>query len=88
MADRAQLEAWIAATQRTQQRLRVALIPAGVVALALLVWSRPVGGAACATVGLFALFGFWITSSHIQDWEQQIGELGKPRTVGRAIKRK
>jgi hypothetical protein len=86
-ADRAQLEAWIAATHRTQQRLRTALIPAGAVALALLLWSRLVGVGACALVGLVALFGFWITSGHITEWEQQIAALDKPRHVGPVTRR-
>ncbi len=86
-ADRAQLEAWIAATRRTQQHLRTLLIPASAIAIALLVWSRPIGGGACALVGIVALFGFWITGGHITDWEQQLAALDKPRHVGPVTRR-
>ena len=77
-ADRTQLEAWIAKTRRTQQLMIRALGPAAILALALLVVSRPIGGAACGIIGMFALFGYWITNGHIQDWEQQIEKLERP----------
>jgi len=88
MADRAQLEAWIAETERNQRRLRAAMIPSAVVAVALLVWSRPVGGMAIAILAITAVFGFWIMASHIADWSTKIEELDRPRPVGRAIKRR
>ena len=89
-ADRAQLEAWIAQTRRTQQRLYKVLLPSGIVALGLLVWSRPIGGVACAIVGMFALFGTWITNGHINDWEQQIDKIDHPpppQMVGGRLRR-
>jgi hypothetical protein len=88
-ADRAQLEAWIAQTQRTQKKLVAGLVPAGIVAFALLFVSRPIGGAACAMVGMFALFGFWITTSHVRDFEGKLDELDKPppQIVGGRLRR-
>jgi len=87
-ADRATLETWIAETQRNQRRLRRGLLPATVAAAALTFWSRPVGGGALLLVALVALFGYWITTSHIADWEARIQELGRPKPVGRAVRRR
>ncbi len=81
MADRAQLEGWIAATQRTRRRLTIGLVPGLVAAIAVLVWSRPLGGLALVSLAIVALFGLWITSSHISDWEAQLREPAKPRTL-------
>ena len=88
MPDRAQLEAWIADTERNRRRLRTAMLPSAVVALGLLVWSRPVGAPAIATLALTTIFGFWIMASHIADWSTKLDELDRPRPVGRAIKRR
>jgi len=43
------------------------------------------GGFALLAVALFALSGYWITSSHLADWHRQIEDLDhpKPRHVGR-----
>jgi hypothetical protein len=88
MSDRQQLEAWIANTRRTQRKLGIALIPAGVVAIAVVLFSRPAGFLALLSVAIVGVFGFWITSSHILDWSTKLDELDKPRPVGRAIKRR
>jgi uncharacterized membrane protein YhhN len=87
MADRQQLEAWIAATERTRRRLRTALIPAGLVALALLLWSRPAGGLGLTIVAIVAMFGNWITTSHITDWSARIVELEHPKPRGAVLRR-
>lgn len=86
--DRATLEAWIADTRRHQRRLRRALLPASIVALGLLVWSRPIGGAAVLLVVLTAVLGSWIMSSHVLDWQTKIAALDRPPVVGRAVKRR
>ena len=78
MADRAQLEAWIAASQRTQQTLKVGLLPAVVAAIAVLIWSRPLGGLVLVSIAIVAIFGFWITSSHIADWSGQVHRIDEP----------
>ena len=88
MADRAQLEAWIAETQRNQQRLRKAIVPAALVAVVLVFVSRPIGLGAIMLVALVGVLGQWITQSHILDWRTRIDELDKPKPVGRALKRR
>jgi len=88
MADRAQLEAWIAQTERHQRRLRAAIVPAAVVAVGLLVVSRPIGGIAIAIVFITAVFGFWIMASHIADWTAKLDDLDRPRAVEGARKRR
>jgi hypothetical protein len=88
MADRAQLEGWIAETQRNRQRMRKAITPAAVVAIALVFVSRPIGLGAILLVALVGVLGEWITASHILDWRTRIAELDKPKPVGRALKRR
>jgi hypothetical protein len=88
MADRAQLEAWIAETQRNQQRMRKWIAPAAIVAVALLIVSRAIGLGAILLVALVSVLGQWITQSHIVDWRTRMDELDKPKPVGRAVKRR
>ncbi|HEX4449659.1 MAG TPA: hypothetical protein VH143_02260 [Kofleriaceae bacterium] len=88
MADRAQLEAWIAETQRNQKRTRKAIAPAALVAIVLVIFSRPIGLGAILLVALVGVLGEWIMSSHIVDWRTRIAELDKPKPVGRALKRR
>jgi hypothetical protein len=88
MSDRAQLEAWIVETQRNRQRMRKAIAPAAVVALALVFVSRPIGLGAILLVALVGVLGEWITASHIVDWRTRINDLDKPKPVGRALKRR
>jgi hypothetical protein len=88
MADRAQLEAWIAETERNQRLLRKAILPGAIVALALVIVSRPVGLGAIMLVAMVGVLGRWITSSHILDWRSRIDDLDKPKPVGRALKRR
>jgi hypothetical protein len=88
MADRAELERWIAETRRNQHRLRVAIAPAAIVAAALLLVSRPLGGGALLLVVLVGVLGSWIMSSHLIDWHTRLGELDRPKPVGRAVKRR
>jgi hypothetical protein len=86
--DRATLEKWIAETKRNQRLLGKAIVPAALVAIALVFVSRPVGAGAIGLVVLVAIFGFWIMSSHVVDFETRIDELERPRPVGRAVRRK
>lgn len=85
MATRDELERWTEQTRRTQRKLAVAVAGGAFVALALSLWRRDVGGFALLAVGLFALSGYWITSSHLADWHRQIEDLEhpKPRHRGR-----
>ncbi|HET9991293.1 MAG TPA: hypothetical protein VFQ65_22335 [Kofleriaceae bacterium] len=78
MADRAQLEAWIAATQRTRKRLAYGLVPAAFAALVVMMWSRPLGGLLLVSVVIVGTFGFWITGGHITEWETKIQNPPKP----------
>jgi hypothetical protein len=78
VTDRAELEAWIVATQRRQRRLKTALIPALAVAIGVTVWSRPLGALTFVSIGIVAVFGFWILSSHIADWRGRIDALDRP----------
>jgi hypothetical protein len=86
--DRATLEKWIAETKRNQRLLRTAIVPAAIISIALVFVSRPIGAGAIGLVALVALFGFWIMSSHVVDFETRIEELDRPRPVGRAVRRK
>jgi len=76
-ADREQLETWIAQTKRTQRRLAIGLVPAGIVAIVLLTYSRALGGLVLVSLAIIATFGFWITGGHITDWETKINAPAK-----------
>ena len=78
MTDRAEMEAWIAATQRRQRRLKTALIPAVIVAIGVTIWSKPLGVLTFVSIGIVAVFGMWILSSHIADWRGRIEALDRP----------
>jgi hypothetical protein len=88
MDRREDLERWIAETRRTQQRLKLGLMIAGVVALALFVVSRAAGGIAVAILALVALAGFWITGGHITDWEDKLYKLDHPTKPAAGGKRR
>lgn len=55
-----------------------------VVALALLAWRRDVGGFALLSVALLAMSGFWITNSHLSDWERELEQPQQPAAPRRA----
>ena len=78
MADRSQLEAWIAKSQRTQTKLKLALIPGVIGAFVVMMWSRPLGGLVLVSDAIVAIFGFWITSSHVVGWNNDIRRLDAP----------
>jgi len=84
MADREQLESWIAQTQRNKRKLGIGITVGGVVATSVLVIDRTAGLLAMMCIAIVAFFGFWIMSSHITEWEAHIQELGRPKPVGRA----
>ena len=86
---RAELEGWIAKTQRLQRRLAVVYAALGAVAIALLAWSRAVGGFALFGVALVAICSFWVTAAHNAAHRQKLAELdriadndGKPLETG------
>ena len=85
---RAELNGWIAKSVQTRKKLKLALGIAAVMSLGLMVWNRAIGGVALGIVAIVALCGFWIIAAHIADWRSKLDEIGKPRPVGRAIKRR
>jgi hypothetical protein len=84
MHSREEIEQWISRTRRTQRRLNVIMAPAAVASIALLVWNRAVGGFALLCVALVAICGYWITSSHLADWERELEERKRPAPQKRA----
>lgn len=85
---RAELTSWIEKSVATRKKLTRVLAAGAVIALGLLVWNRAVGGVAIGIVAIVALCGYWIISAHIADWRGKLDELGRPRPVGRVIKRR
>lgn len=79
--DRAQLEAWIAATRTTQRRLKVFLVVACLGAIAVFMFSHALGGLAFVSIAIVAVFGFWITGGHITDWENRINVVDRPPEI-------
>ncbi|HTM21550.1 MAG TPA: hypothetical protein VL172_13610 [Kofleriaceae bacterium] len=78
---RAELQRWISETRANRRRLALFLAPAALIAFALLAWRTDIGGAALGLLALIAFIGFWITSSHLQDFRarlDQVRPVGKP----------
>jgi hypothetical protein len=75
MDRRVQLLTWIEETKRNQRRIAIAC--------AVLAIASIIAGAvkdAFGTIGFvvtvsFAVIGFWVTSSHIADWNHQLDQL-------------
>jgi hypothetical protein len=78
MERREELEQWIAGSRRTQQKLKLGLLIAGVISIGLFFVSRAAGGIAVAITAFVAVAGFWIISGHITDWEDKIYKLDHP----------
>ncbi len=68
----------MADTRRTQRRLNVVVGAGALVGVGLLAWRGVVGGFALLCVALVAICGYWITNSHLADWEHQLDELSRP----------
>jgi hypothetical protein len=87
--DRAQLEAWIAASRTTQQRLKVFLVLACIGAVVVSVFSHALGALVFVSIAIVAVFGFWITGGHITDWENRINAVDRPpqKTVSGRLRR-
>jgi len=75
---REELEQWISQTRKTQRRLAVFLPLAAITSVGLLAWQTAVGGFALLCVSLVAICSYWITSSHLADWERKLDELDRP----------
>jgi drug/metabolite transporter (DMT)-like permease len=76
---RAELHQWIAETRINQRRLAGLLAAGAGIALALLAWRSDIGGAALGLLALIAFIGFWITSSHLQDFRARLDHLDSSR---------
>lgn len=85
MTDRAQLEGWIANSQRFRARLRVVALIAAIAAIAVWSWSQTWGIVAMLIVASVWGAGWWITFGHISDWRHQIERMERrdpsPRTA-------
>ncbi|MGE0869027.1 MAG: hypothetical protein AB7P03_10700 [Kofleriaceae bacterium] len=71
---REQLLGWIDQSRRTQKRLAIG-VAAGVAAAIILTSRGTGGGFAWLIVGIIAVCGFWITSTHIAEWKDQVRKL-------------
>ncbi len=85
---RAELNGWIERSIATRRKLSRVLGAGAVIAIGLLVWNRAVGGVAIGILAIVALCGYWIIAAHIADWRGKLDEIGRPRPVGRVIKRR
>ena len=79
--DRAQLEAWIAASRTTQRRLKIFLVVACIGAVVVSVFSHALGALVFVSIAIVAVFGFWITGGHITDWENKINAVDRPPEI-------
>lgn len=86
MPSHEQLEAWLARTRRTQRGLNVVIGAGAAIGVALAVWLGTPGVFVLLCVGFVALCGYWITNSHLADWERQLDELDRPQAAA-AVKR-
>ena len=89
MDRRAELESWIARTNRLQRRMAIVYGALGAAAIALLLWSHVVGGFAIFGIALLAICSFWVTAAHNASHRQKLAELarvednaGKPLETG------
>ncbi|HEX7840620.1 MAG TPA: hypothetical protein VF469_24240 [Kofleriaceae bacterium] len=89
MDRRAELEGWIARTQRLQRRMALVYGALALVAISLLLWSSRAGGFAIFGVALLAICSFWVTAAHNAAHRQKLAELarvedngGKPLETG------
>jgi hypothetical protein len=79
MDRREQLEIWIAATRRNQRRIAVAVAVLAVLSIAAGMYRGSWGTIGFVITVSFAVVGFWVTSSHLADWNHQLGLLRQQR---------
>lgn len=82
MDRRAELEGWIARTERLQRRLALVYGALVVVALALWFWNSRAGAFALLTVALVAICSFWVTAAHNAAHRQKLAELERVEDNG------
>ena len=78
MTRREQLETWIAATKRNQRRLAIVIGVLAVLSIAAGIYRGSWGTIGFVITASFAVVGFWVTSSHLADWNHQLA-LRQPR---------
>jgi len=74
---RAELNGWIANTQRLQRRMAAVYGAALIAAFGLALWSGTAGGFAVFGVALLALCSFWVTAAHNAAHRQKLAELDR-----------
>jgi hypothetical protein len=79
---RAELNGWIAKTQRLQRRMAIVYGAALIAALALTPWSGTAGGFATFGVALLAICSFWVTAAHNAAHRQKLAELDRVESNG------
>lgn len=72
---RDQLLGWIAKTRETQRKFAVLIVAMFAVAGGLFLWRSGVGTVAFFLTAIVGLCGYWITSSHIVDWNHRLDDL-------------
>ena len=70
--ERAQLESWIAQSLAFRARLRVVMLFAGAIAIAIYAWRSTPGIVALLIVAVVWGCGWWITYGHISDWRNRM----------------
>lgn len=79
MHSREELETWLARTRRTQRQLNLVIGAGAAIGVALLLWLGAAGALVLLCVGFVAICGYWITNSHLADWERELDELDRPQ---------
>jgi hypothetical protein len=72
---RDELLGWISRTRATQHKLLYVIGIMLVVSSVLLFWKLGPGLLALGITAIVAISGFWITSSHILEWNDQLAAL-------------
>ena len=76
MASERELQRWIAESQRTRQRLKIAVIAMTVLSLVAALFDGTFGMIGLGLTALIAGAGFWIVHGHLTDWESQLARRG------------
>ncbi|MDX2091890.1 MAG: hypothetical protein SFX73_28770 [Kofleriaceae bacterium] len=72
---REELLGWISQTRRTQRKLTYVIGAMILISSILLFWRLGIGPLALALTAIVGISGFWITSSHILDWNDRLAGL-------------
>jgi hypothetical protein len=72
---RDELLGWISQTRRTQRKLTYVIGAMILISSILLFWRLGVGLLALIITAIVGIVGFWITSSHILEWNDRLAGL-------------